>query len=150
MRATTYEVRIDGALTRHALEELAGMRLVGQGPRESRLRGVIPDQAALLGLVVHVEEVGCVVRDLVASYGPGAAPRRGPLNGPGWQIRVRGVLSQAVAASLDGMRVVEVGGDTRTTAIVVGHAGSRRSLSAAITALQAFGLEVVDVHEVRG
>lgn len=74
MRPATYEVRIEGAFPLPTLAELDGMRLVGQGPAETLLRGVIADQSALLGLVRHIEDAGCVVRDLYVVGGAEAAP----------------------------------------------------------------------------
>lgn len=73
MRPATYEVRIEGVMPPPMLAELNGMRLVGHDPAETVLRGVISDQSALLGLIRHVEDAGCVVRDLYVVGGAGEA-----------------------------------------------------------------------------
>jgi hypothetical protein len=63
MRPATYEIRIDGTLPAEELGEFVGMRASYETGR-TVLRGVIPDQAALAGLVARVEALGCAVREL--------------------------------------------------------------------------------------
>lgn len=58
-----------------------------------------------------------------------------------WRIRIRGAMSSTVADALPDVAVIETG----TTTLVEGDG----ALGETIDHLQAFGLEVVEVHESR-
>ena len=88
MRPTTYEIHLDGTLSAEDLAELAGMMSCVDGG-STVLRGLIPDQPTLVGLLARVEGLGCSVRELrvvapqagdapVTSGGPGDRDRPGP------------------------------------------------------------------------
>lgn len=64
MHPATYRIRMDGVLPDEGLLELVGMRLLRRTSRTTVLEGLLPDQSALLGMLVRVEDLGCRVRDL--------------------------------------------------------------------------------------
>jgi hypothetical protein len=55
-----YEIRVSGALTPEALETFGDMRPLAQTPL-TVLRGRVPDQAALHGLLLRLHDLGLEV-----------------------------------------------------------------------------------------
>lgn len=51
MHAETFEIIVRGELTPMITDELDGFDVVSSGPGSTRLRGVVPDQARLLGVL---------------------------------------------------------------------------------------------------
>ena len=58
MPTAAYEIHIRGRIPPDQLEEFEDLRCVTVGPALTVLRGRIPDQAALLGVVIRVHSLG--------------------------------------------------------------------------------------------
>lgn len=78
MHPATYRILMDGTLPDEGLLELVGMRLVTRTTRSTVLEGVLPDQSALLGMLVRVEDLGCQVRHMYVVRSAPRAPRPVP------------------------------------------------------------------------
>ena len=63
MRPARYEIHVDGVMPADDLDELVGMTATDDGS-STVLRGVIPDQPTLVGVLARVEASGCTVREL--------------------------------------------------------------------------------------
>ena len=78
MTAKAFEVHVRGELPKDALEELEYLE-VRRVPAETVLTGLVPDQAALLGLLARLQSLGLEVvevrrvPDLPAVH-PGGSP----------------------------------------------------------------------------
>ncbi len=76
MRPSTYEIHVLGRLPAEELAEFVGLTATYDGPG-TVLRGVVVDQAALVGIVARVEALGCSVTELeLVDPQPGSGSHR--------------------------------------------------------------------------
>lgn len=122
------EVLVDGELPADEVAEFVGVDAdCRQGA--TLLRGVVRDQAELVGMVARIEALPC--RTPAGSpYGP-------------WMIRARGRLPGDRAGRFEGFAVSRDGGCTLLVGPVAREAGA---VAETLLHLQAVGLEVVDVR----
>ena len=78
MTAKAFEVHVRGELSEDALEELEYLE-VRRVPAETVLTGLVPDQAALLGLLGRLQSLGLEVVEVrrvqgVPAIHPGGSP----------------------------------------------------------------------------
>lgn len=148
MRASTYVLKVSGELEDEQIAELAGMTVAGSAERSLVLRGVVEDQAALAGLVLRLEMLGCSVQDVYRTATQPATVAvavRGTsyaVAGVRWRIRVKGAMAPAVAKVVGDLEVTDVG---LTTAVEAVTSGSQQ-LGALVQRLQALGLEIIEIH----
>jgi hypothetical protein len=63
-KTVTYEIRVEGELDGHWAEWLDGMHLAHTGDGQTLLRGPLPDQAALYGVLDKLRDLGCALLDV--------------------------------------------------------------------------------------
>ncbi len=71
MQPANYVIIVDGLLPVEELDEFIGMHAI-QGSRTTVLRGIVHDQAELVGMIARIEALGGQVRDCQAT-GPASA-----------------------------------------------------------------------------
>jgi hypothetical protein len=57
----SYEITVEGHLDGHWSEWLGGLAISHDGPGNTRLSGIIPDQAALHGILVKIRDLGVLI-----------------------------------------------------------------------------------------
>lgn len=122
------EVLVDGELPADDVGEFVGVDAhCRQGA--TLLRGVVRDQAELVGMVARIEALPC-------------RPPAGSAYGP-WTIRARGRMPGDRAGRFEGFAVSHDGGCT----VLVGPVDREATaITETLLHLQAVGLEVVDVR----
>ncbi len=74
----TYEIRVEGALDARWTAWFDGLDVTSDG-EQTTIRGPLPDQSALHGVLVKIRDLGlcliCVRRLGTGETGPGASPR---------------------------------------------------------------------------
>ena len=59
-----YEIKVKGHLAEHWSEWLGGLRITHDAQGNSRLTGVVPDQAALHGILAQIRDMGLTLISL--------------------------------------------------------------------------------------
>lgn len=125
------EVLVDGELPADVTGEFLGVH-ADRRQGATLLRGVVRDQAELVGMVARVETFPC------------RSPEERPY-GP-WTVRARGRVREDLADWLEGFAVSHEGGCT----VLVGPVDQgATSVVRLLLHLQAAGLEIVDVRRER-
>lgn len=76
--ATSYQLRVDGHLDDHWSAWFGGLTLTHENDGTTSLSGLVPDQAALHGLLMKVRDLGIALISVEVIDPPAKSSRTGP------------------------------------------------------------------------